>query len=170
MKQLLLLRCFRHRTTESSNLADYHRPLKRRGEIAAMKLGAIMQQKQHFPDLAICATPTRARQTLAFIWPFLTDAQSNKPNLIYDFKIHDMRGVELLHRLQQLDAEVDKVLLVSTPPGISDLAKALWKPQNNEPSPFVEHLPPGGLAVLTCEAASWTQLTAGMCNLSELII
>lgn len=170
MKQLLLLRSFRHRATSSSNLADYHHPLTRRGEIGAMQLGNNMRKNHYIPDLAICATPTRARQTLAFIWPFFTDAHGKTPEIIYDFKMHDMRGAELLDRLQQLGSEFDRVMLVSTAPGIYDLARLIWKTHDNEPSPFTADMPPGGLAVFACEAGSWAELTAGMCSLTELII
>jgi len=170
MKQLLLLRSCRHRAAAASSLADYHRPLTPRGEIAAMQLGKIMRKNHYIPDLALCATPARTRQTLAFIWPCLENAHGKTPKLVYDFKLHDMRGDGLLERLQQLDAECDRVLLVSTAPGICDLARMLWKAQNGAPSPFIADLPPGGLAVLTCETGKWAELAAGMCSLSELII
>jgi phosphohistidine phosphatase len=169
MKHLYVLRSARHRIRSLSNLTDYHRPLIRRGEIAAAAIGRTMRNNNYQPDLVICATPTRTRQTLAQIWPCLIDAKATPPELIFDYRLHLMRGNEVLARLQEVDEKFDSVFMVGITPGVSDLAKLLWKGESGEPNPFEQELPPGNLAIFDCNATSWAQLAPGACTLRQLV-
>ncbi len=159
MKRLYLLRSTRHRSAGQSALADYHRPLTRRGEIAAIAMGKAMQKNGYIPDLVICAAVTRTRQTLANAWPFLHDAKGNVPEIVYDYRIHLMRGEAMLQRIHEVEARFERVLIISIAPGISDLARLLNQPNIAAPDPFAQDLPTGGLASFDCNIESWTALS-----------
>lgn len=153
-RRIYLLRSARAKG-EDATLADYHRPLTRRGEAAAIRMGKLMQKNGYLPDLAICATPTRARQTLAYIWPALP----GKPQLVHDYKIHIMRGEALLAHLRNTDSSFGCILMVGKEPGISELARLLQR----QPAGALPALPAGGLApctlaVFECDIASWSEL------------
>lgn len=169
MKRLYVLRSSRRRNRSLSKLTDYHRPLTPRGEVAAAAIGRTMHKNIHLPDLVICATPTRTRQTLAQIWPCLIDSKKTSPELIFDYRLHLMRGSEVLARLQQIDEKFQSVFMVGVTPGVSDLAKLLWKGKGGEPNPFQQELPPENLAIFDCDAILWTQLAAGACALRQLV-
>lgn len=166
MKRLYLLRSTRHRAIGLSSLEDYHRPLSRRGEISAINMGRIFRKHGYIPDLVICATTTRTRQTLANVWPDLLDATGKAPKAIYDYHMHLMRGEALIARLREVEDHYDRVLIVGIAPGISDLAQLLNQPKAQLPDPFEHGMPMGGLAVFDCNIVSWTDL-APACN--ELI-
>ncbi len=154
-KQIFLLRSARARGADDTSLSDYHRPLTRRGESAAISMGKLMLRKGYTPDLVICATPARARQTLAYIWPSLL----RKPHLIHDGKLHLMRGNEMLARLQQVDSAYHRLLIVGKAPGITELARLLYRPPSSgAPSPFTIEIAPCTLAVFECELESWADL------------
>ncbi len=155
-KRIFLLRSARGRGSDETSLLDYHRPLTRRGESAAISMGKLMLKKGYTPDIVICATPARARQTLAYIWPSLL----RKPHLIHDDKLHMMRGDEMLARLQQADPAYHRLLVVGKTPGITELARLLYRPPSSgASSPFTAEMAPCALAVFECELGSWAELT-----------
>lgn len=169
MKRLYLLRSARHRLTGHSNLANYHRPLTRRGEIAAMAVGKAMQKNGYTPDLVICATTTRTRQTLANAWPCLHDTNGTAPELVYDFRIHLMRGEAMLQRLHEIDARFERVLIVSISPGISDLARLLNHANMDTADPFAQDLTMGSLAIFDCDADDWAAVTPACGTLINIL-
>lgn len=169
MKRLYLLRSTRHRTTGHVSLADYHRPLTRRGELAAITMGKTMQKNGYTPDLVICAAPTRTRQTLANAWPHLHDTNGNPPELVHDYRIHLMRGEAMLRRLHEIEARFERVMMVSITPGISDLADLLNQPNMATPDAFSHGLPVGGLAVFDCNVEAWTALTPACGALVKIV-
>jgi len=168
MKRLYLLRSTRHRTVDSP-LSDYHRPLTRRGEIAAMTVGKAMHKNGYIPDLVICATITRARQTLSNMWPYLMDSGGKAPGLVYDYRIHMVRGDAMLQRLHEVDAEVESLLMVSIAPGISDLARLLHSGNMDTPDPFARDLPMGGLAIFDCNADDWATVAPACGTLINIL-
>ncbi len=168
MKRLYLLRSTRHRETNSS-LADYHRPITRRGEIAAIAMGKTLQKNSYIPDLVICAAVTRTRQTLANIWPYLHNAGAKPPGLVYDYRIHLMRGDAMLQRLREVEAQVDSLLMVGISPGISDLARLLNNRNADTPDPFAQDLPLGGLAAFDCNFDTWVAATPACGTLINIL-
>ena len=169
MKRLYLLRSTRHRSISSTTLSDYHRPLTRRGEIAAIAIGKAMQAIGYRPEFVLCSTVTRARQTLANIWPYLTDARGAAPALAHDFHIHLARGEAVLQRLQETDAGVQSLLLVSIAPGVCDLARLINRPSAGAPDPFADDLPIGALAVFDCGMDGWTAMAPASATLINII-
>jgi len=169
MKRLYLLRSTRHRSVISTTLKDYDRPLTRRGEIAAMATGKRMQANRYLPDYVICSAVTRARQTLAHIWPYLTDASGKMPELVYDYHMHLERGDAMLQRLQETDAGKQSLLMVSIAPGICDLARLINRPAAGAPDPFANDLPMGALAIFDCTADDWINLAPACGELLKII-
>lgn len=166
MKQLYLVRSTRHRIPDHGKLSDYHHPLTRRGELAAISIGKHMARKAYMPELVICASPTRTRQTLSHIWPLLHPT----PELIHDFRIHLSRGEAMLERLQQIDKKFSRVLMISIAPGISDLARVLNQPDAAASDAFADGLPPGAMAVFDCAIPAWSDIGPTQGRLVEIAI
>ena len=134
-----------------------------------MTVGKAMHKNGYIPDLVICATTTRTRQTLSNMWPYLLDAGGKAPGLVYDYRIHLARGDAMLQRLREVDAEVENLLIVSIAPGISDLARQLNNGNVDTPDPFAQDLPMGGLAIFDCNADDWTGVTPACGALINII-
>lgn len=169
MKRLYLLRSARHRSLSSSVLQDFHRPLTRRGEIAAIATGKHMQANGYLPDHVICSAATRARQTLANIWPYLAGASGGAPGLAHDYHIHLARGDAILQRLRETDAGIQSLLVVSVAPGISDLARLINRPIADKPDLFDDDLPVGALAIFDCDTEEWSTLAPGCGTLKNIV-
>lgn len=69
MKRLLLLRHAKSSLGEAGQ-QDHERTLNKRGERSAQRVGDWLRQRQITPDLVLCSTARRTRQTLDGIMPF----------------------------------------------------------------------------------------------------
>ncbi len=157
-----MLRAARSRDQEEGSLVDFDRPLTRRGETAAIRMGKLMQKKGYLPDLVICSTTARARQTLSNIWPSLL----RKPHLIHDGRMHQMDGKALMARLQQADASHLRVLVVGNAAGNTELARLLCPaPPAREADPFAAGIAPCTLVIFDCDLESWSELEPACCKL-----
>lgn len=166
MKRLYLLHAARPRIDPSINLSDYHLPLTRRGEIRAARMGEFMQKQGYSPDLIICASPARARQTLSNMWPYLQSA-GRPQEIIHDYRVHLMKGDGLLSQLQQLDEKYSQVLLLGMHPGAGELAGLLTRPASDSAAASSPELSPGALMVFDCGNAPWKSLALGSARLLE---
>ncbi|HUJ47889.1 MAG TPA: histidine phosphatase family protein [Rhizomicrobium sp.] len=121
MRRLLLLR---HAKTEQINKdtpADRDRVLTERGRSDAPKVGQAMQHRGYLPDLILCSTSARTRQTLELAAAeFGSDIETQFADAIYD-----ARASELLRLIQAQPDTKPRLLLVGHNPGFEDLAGAL---------------------------------------------
>ena len=62
MKTLLLMRHAKSSWSEPG-LADHDRPLNKRGKQAAPEMGKLLRKEGLVPDLILCSTARRSRQT-----------------------------------------------------------------------------------------------------------
>jgi phosphohistidine phosphatase len=108
---------------EDSGLDDHDRPLAPRGERAGAAMERHLRATGVRPDLVICSTAVRARQTLALVAAGL--GERSGPEVVFDRRIYGASATGLLDRLREVDEAVRSVLLVGHQPGIQDLALAL---------------------------------------------
>jgi len=128
--------------------ADRERPLTERGQRAARALARWMAEKRLEPELILCSSATRTRQTLALILPSFARARQ----VLYEDALYlaDARG--LLARLRQVPASVASVLLVGHNPGLEELAAQLAGGSRR----LGDGLPTGALVVFEL-AADWDE-------------
>ena len=62
MKKLLIMRHAKS-CWKDSDLSDHERPLKKRGKNDAKKMGKLLKSKKIIPDVIICSTAERAKET-----------------------------------------------------------------------------------------------------------
>jgi phosphohistidine phosphatase len=148
MKTILLLR---HAKSDwgDRNMADIDRPLNRRGQAAAPVMAAWIAAHDLCPDVILCSTARRTRETLALVRPAL----KGKVPEVLDEGLYLAEVPVLLDRLRGLDDGVGTVLLIAHNPGLEDLAAEL--------SSFAGHMPTAGLVVLQFDVAAWTEITSG---------
>ncbi|MDP2372438.1 histidine phosphatase family protein [Reyranella sp.] len=158
MKTILLLRHAKSAWNDT-RLSDHERPLNRRGERAARTIADHLAQNGPRPDLILCSTATRARQTLV---PLIKRLGTPPPPLSLEDALYLASEGNLLARLQALADDVATVLLVAHNDGIWQLAEALAGRGPAAPlAALREKYPTGTLAVLQTPAGNWRDLAAG---------
>jgi phosphohistidine phosphatase len=103
-------------------LDDHERPLSSRGERAAMAMAEHLARAEPRPDLILCSTALRTRQTLA---PLVKRFDSPAPPVALERGLYLASADALLARLQALPEEVGTVLLIGHNDGLWRLAEAL---------------------------------------------
>lgn len=120
LRSLYLLRHAKS-SWESPALPDHDRPLDPRGERAALVMGRFMVQRRFLPEIVLCSTATRARQTLALAagqWPVM-------PPVEFVPRLYLNGERELMRAMMALDDGVRSVLLVAHNPDLHDLVTTL---------------------------------------------
>lgn len=150
-KRLHLLRHAKSSWKEPE-LADHDRPLAGRGRRAADTMARHMSENAIAPELVLCSTARRARETWERIEPSLAGTPVR-----YEPELYGASATTLLERIRGVPDDVASVLLVGHNPAIEVLASELACP-----SPLLDDLrakfPTGALATLLAPAASWRGL------------
>jgi phosphohistidine phosphatase len=115
------------------------------------------------PELVLCSTARRARETLEGIEPALGTAA-----LCLEDELYAAGAPGLLERLRRVPDQVESVMLIGHNPDLEDLALGLARP-----SPVASELavkyPTGALAVLAFSASTWDELDSDTCELVDLV-
>ena len=150
-RRLYLLRHVKSSWTDA-DLADHDRPLAGRGRRAADAIADHMRAEAIAPDLVLCSTARRARETCERIGPALGAAPVR-----YEAGLYGASAMSLLERLRGLPDDVGSVLLIGHNPAIEELAVALARPSRRRRDLEVK-FPTGALATLTGPLPSWRGL------------
>lgn len=166
MKTLLLLRHAKSAWSDP-RLDDHDRPLNGRGERAAKAIADHLARHGPRPDLILCSTAMRTRQTLA---PLLKRLGSPAPPISLENGLYLASEGALLARLQAVADDVPTVLLIGHNDGIGQLAAEL---ADNGPSEALsalrEKFPTGALAVLRVPDGPWSDLKVGAARLLAFV-
>ena len=119
MKSLHLLRHAKS-SWKDPGLNDHDRPLSKRGRQTAKMMAAYLRRAKVAPDLVICSTAMRARQTLDPI------AKAKKPpKVVLEREIYGGAQRALWEQLWNLPESAKSVLLIGHNPALQDLALEL---------------------------------------------
>jgi phosphohistidine phosphatase len=157
---MLTLSLLRHAKSSWSNprLKDFERPLNDRGETAASRMGAFMARRGLAPDLILCSTAARARQTLNLVLPHLRGA----PELVYEDALYLASSAIMLKHLHKIGTDVRHTMIVGHDPGMHTLAVGLAGSGDPEDLERLSgKFPTAGLAVICFEAHSWREVHWG---------
>jgi len=158
---MLTLSLLRHAKSDwaDTDLSDLDRPLARRGEEAAPRMGAFMAARGIKPDLVLCSGAARTRATWAMIEPRLglSNAEVSFENALY---LASER--QLLKRIRQLKTGVRHALVIGHNPGLHDLAMDLaGEGEEAAMQALAAKFPTCGLAVLTFDTLAWSGIGPG---------
>jgi phosphohistidine phosphatase len=126
---------------KDERLDDHDRPLAPRGKRASKAIGRYLRDHDIEPELVLCSSAKRARQTLERLGPAGVDARI-EPEL-YAAGAHD-----LLERLRTVPDDVTSVMLIGHNPGMQQLAFLLGG--------LDDKFPTAALATFDCDA--WSTL------------
>lgn len=119
------------------------------------------------PDLILCSTAARARQTLAGLAPKLAPPA---PPILLETGLYLASEETLLARLQGIDDTLQTVLLIGHNDGLWRLAVLLaghGRPALNKA--LQEKLPTGALATLRARVNHWHAVKAGSATLAAFV-
>ena len=160
---LLLLR--HGKSDWPAGVADFDRPLKKRGKRASYRIGRWLVDNDLLPDFVLSSPANRAIATARRVCDAIgRDAET----------IHEKRNVylaeleTLLAVVRRLPETAQRALIVGHNPGLEELLAALSK---TVVSPYDDSgwMPTCALAVLTLES-SWADTTLQSATLEHLIL
>lgn len=164
MRRLLLLR--HGKADRHSAGGDRERPLTRRGQEDALRLGQYLAREGLSPDLAVASNARRARQTLDKV---LEAFPAHVTHLIEN-TIYMASAEHLLDVLRQTPDRVSTLLAVGHNPGFAELAIELAGAGEAE---ALAHLrskfPTAALAVLEFDAEHWALADRGAARLDRFV-
>jgi len=124
MKTLFLLRHAKS-SWKDETLADFERPLNRRGKRAAETMGAYFKSEGIVPELIVCSPAVRARETLELV----TKAAKWSTEVRYDQRIYEASGMRLAEVVSQIDNDRKVAMLVGHNPGMEELLLLMFSVQ-----------------------------------------
>jgi phosphohistidine phosphatase len=155
MHTLLLLRHAKS-SWEQPALADYDRPLAKRGLKAAPRMGAEIGALGLRPDLVLCSGAKRTRETLDLVLAALGVYMAPPTGL-----------VQILRR--QPDGAAT-VMVVGHNPGLEELAELMVGKGDEELRETLEEkFPTCALAVITFDAKAWADIAPGTGTLTRFL-
>jgi phosphohistidine phosphatase len=158
-KILKTLYILRHaKAAPESGDGDAERPLVKRGRKAAALMGEYLAAQKPLPDLVLCSTASRTRETLEEVLPSLKPS----PSILFEEKLYLASLSRLTERLQQLPESITSVLLIGHNPGLHQLAATLV----DDARPLDDGFPTAALAVLKFEG-SWAGLGPNEATLGD---
>jgi phosphohistidine phosphatase len=142
-------------------LDDHDRPLAKRGRAAAKTVAAYLKRRGIVPDLVVCSTATRARQT------FKPIAKAIKPpEIVLEDGVYAVPERALLRYLRALPERAGSVLLIGHNPGLHALALALADAASRRRLPPADGKFPTGALASFRFAGRWKELRPGSAALA----
>lgn len=136
---------------------DPRRPLSGRGTRDAVVAGQTLVQFS--PDVVLCSSATRARQT----WKCAEMGGASCSDVRFLDELYAASGDEMLDLVQTVPAECRTVLVIGHEPGVSDLVLDLAVASKLS-ADIESRFPTSAIAVLT-HARSWADLAPATANL-----
>jgi phosphohistidine phosphatase len=158
-RQLILLR---HAKSDWPDVPDRDRPLAKRGRRDAPRIGRWLHEHGYHPDVVVCSTARRTRQT----WDLVAPELDGSPAVRFEPRAYAASAPTLLGLAQELPGRYRSALLIAHNPGLSDLASSLTAPDNG-PRPQIS-LPTAAVAVLEFRG-DWPTLSPGQARLAANI-
>ena len=166
MKTIFLLRHAKSSWDDTSR-DDHDRPLNQRGERAATLVAQFLKQERLIPDLILCSSAKRTRETLTLVQAVLGD---DHPALI-EPDLYLAAADVLFDRLRKVGEDAASVMLIGHNPGLEDLATTLIAPKG---TPLEDKLaakfPTAGLAMIRLPGTRWRDLKRKSGSLELFVI
>jgi phosphohistidine phosphatase len=148
---------------DQPGLSDHERPLAPRGRRDAKRIAEHLRRVGLRPELVLCSSAVRTRETLELLGPALGDAELAVESGLYAASFH-----ELLARIREVPESVVSVMLIGHNPGLHELGIALSS-AGDELERLVEKFPTAALATLAL-AKPWSRLAPAEATLAAYVV
>ena len=150
MKTLVLIRHAKS-SWDNPTLADFDRPLNKRGICDAPRMGKRLNEKEIVPDLLLTSPAKRAITTCHYF----ADAIHCPATSIKSIpKLYHASEETLLEILRTLNNKSDVIFMVGHNPGLTDFL-------NKITNSFIQNIPTCGIAGISFTASKWNEITWG---------
>lgn len=162
MKRLWILRHAKSSWSDAG-LDDHDRPLNRRGERAAVLIGATLAQREAAFDLILASTALRVRQTVERV----RDQLSTRGPTCFEPALYLATASDWIDRLRQLE-DADDLLAVGHNPTLEELVAQLAPVGDKSARRRLrEGLPTAALAEIELDLSRWGDLRPGSGRLAS---
>jgi phosphohistidine phosphatase len=146
MKTVLLMRHAKSSWDEPYH-SDHERPLNARGRHDAPRMGDLLVAEDLTPDVVVCSTARRAKETLAGV---METSPVDEGVVSFSGELYHGDIVDYLEALRSLPEEAKVALLVGHNPDIEYFLSQICGEQ--------EHMTTAAIAQVTFEVARWKDL------------
>jgi phosphohistidine phosphatase len=148
-------------------LPDHDRPLAPRGERATTLLREHLRRRGVTPDVVLCSTATRARETFEAVRGALPESTP----VWFERRLYGASADELVDRLNELPDSDGSAMVVGHNPGLQDLVLDLVPSRAAELVARVEaKFPTAAFATLDLAVDRWAEVAPGTGTLADLVI
>ncbi|MCX5555960.1 histidine phosphatase family protein [Streptomyces sp. NBC_00038] len=148
-------------------VADHERPLAPRGRRDAPAAGRALAEADCLPDLALCSTAVRARQT----WELAAAQWGTPPPVRVDGRLYGADVSELLEAVHEVPDEVGTLLLIGHNPGLEELVLELAGDGLGDALDDVTtKFPTSAVAILAWHGTTWEELAPGTALLTDMVV
>jgi phosphohistidine phosphatase len=166
-RRLILLR---HAKSAWPDVPDHERPLAGRGRRAAPATGRWLRKAGYVPDLVLCSTAQRARET----WHLAEEELGSHPPTTFEQRIYGATATELLDLARRAPSSVQTLMIVGHEPTLGELTLELASAQPGKTGEkLLEQVrakfPTAALAVLAFKG-KWPELGPGQARLADFAV
>jgi phosphohistidine phosphatase len=163
----LTLCLLRHGKSDwDGDLEDRERPLARRGEKAVPRMGEAMMALGLHPDIVLCSSAVRTRQTLELIRPYL----SGSAGVRQEDDLYLAPPSVLLGHVHGLAPGFRQALIIGHNPGLHALGLDLVRDGPLDSiTALARKLPTAGLVVIRFAVPTWADIAAATGTLLHFV-
>ena len=164
MRRVMLLR---HAKSDWSQAAgDQERPLNERGRDAAPKIGRYITQTQTVPDLILCSTARRTRQTCDLV----AASFSTAPQILFKEELYLAEAGTIIGLVRAMPDTIHTVMVIGHNPGIHQAAVDLTGSGNaKDRATLSARFPTAALALIDFSNGGWTDISLHAGKLDRFI-
>ncbi|GAA6212167.1 histidine phosphatase family protein [Hyphomicrobiales bacterium 4NK60-0047b] len=108
---------------KDESLEDFDRPLNKRGKLNAASMGEFLSGSVIQPDMVLCSTAKRCKQTLKLL---LSSGFSPSQQKFLD-RLYLARADEIMNEIQSSSNLISSLMIIGHNPGLEDLVQKLIK-------------------------------------------
>jgi phosphohistidine phosphatase len=150
---------------DDPDLPDHERPLADRGRRAAGLVAAYLDEADVHPELVLCSSARRTRETLSLVLASLGPSFTVR----VDPTLYTFEAARLREQVTAIDDNIAAVLLVGHNPAIQDLASELAGAGSRLPD-LRAKFPTCALACLDLEVGSWADVGPAVATLTAFVV
>lgn len=164
-RRLVLLR---HAKSDwPDDVPDHERPLARRGRRDAPAAGHWLRKSGYVPDLVLCSTARRARET----WQLAEEELGARPQTTFEPRVYGASATDLADLARQQPPDVRTLLIVGHEPAMRSLTLELASPPSDVEDPEAlarvrAKFPTAAIAVLAF-TGTWPELAPARARLAN---
>ena len=170
MPRTLLLMRHAKSSWNDPSLSDFDRQLNNRGQKAAPRIGNHIRDVGLVPDLVLCSTAKRAKETCNLVG----EALGPDINVKLLKSLYLASPSQLCRAIHTVPSHIGPLLVIAHNPGIQELACRLERDPMDERTRALSNamrskFPTAALAILTMDTNSWSDIAYGQACVEDFI-